>query len=293
MAEFVHIEGYERKQIHGTDPQFLIEKIIRERIYECVYWKEKLFAVNAADMVDRGADLDHIGGQYGNQRPTDFLACVLKLLQLQPEMEIVLVYLRNTDYKYLTALAAFYLRLIGTSVEVYQYLEPLLLDRRKLRFRKSDGTYEITFMDSFVDELLHEDRVCDTILPRLTKRFVLEDQGDLEIRVSPLEDEIDTIVEEEEEEEVPVEEEPEVKEIPLEDIDPLHKEKKKKWSNKKVKGLFKKEQKKKVIEEEPEEGDDKPPTGGFKDISLTFHESNILRANLGIAPLKAPLNIKK
>ena len=99
MAEFVHIEGYERKQVRGTDPQFLIEKIMRERIYECVYWKEKLFGCNAADVVDRGADLDYIGGQFGNQRPTEFVACVLKLLQLQPEMDIVLAYLQNEEYK--------------------------------------------------------------------------------------------------------------------------------------------------------------------------------------------------
>src|SRR2546423_781670 len=37
--------------------------------------------------------------------------------------------------RYLRALGAFYLRLVGTSLEIYQYLEPLLNDHRKLRQR--------------------------------------------------------------------------------------------------------------------------------------------------------------
>ena len=41
-------------------------------------------------------------------------------------------------------------------------------------------------MDEFVDELLHEERVCDIILPRLVKREVLEDGGELGIRKSRL-----------------------------------------------------------------------------------------------------------
>lgn len=31
--------------VHGTDPQFLIEKILRTRIYECSYWKEQCFGL--------------------------------------------------------------------------------------------------------------------------------------------------------------------------------------------------------------------------------------------------------
>ena len=34
------------KTIHGTNPQYLVEKIIRARIYESRYWKEYCFAVN-------------------------------------------------------------------------------------------------------------------------------------------------------------------------------------------------------------------------------------------------------
>ena len=48
------------------------------------------------------------------------------------------------------------------------------------------GGYSLTYMDEFVDQLLTEERVCDLILPRLTKRDVLEDLGDIGPRKSRL-----------------------------------------------------------------------------------------------------------
>ncbi|KAJ3322379.1 hypothetical protein HDV06_003099 [Boothiomyces sp. JEL0866] len=270
--------GHQRTAVRGSDPITLVEKIIRERIFSSVYFKQKLFGATAEIMVDRGIDLLAIGGQYGLQRPTEFLCCTLKLLQLQPETEIIQLYIQD-EFKYLTALGAFYLRLTGSSVDVYKSLEPLLLDKRKLRKRMPDGTYEITHMDEFIDELLTAERSCDIILPRLTKRYVLEDLGELEPRISPLEDELDgyeepepEIVEEE------VNEEPKA-EIPLEDIDPLHK-KKKKFSNKKVKGLFKKEKKKEAQEEEEDKVDH-----GYEH-TLSVAETNRIRASYGLSELK-------
>ena len=35
--------------VHGANPQFLIEKIIRTRIYECKFWKEECFALTGAE----------------------------------------------------------------------------------------------------------------------------------------------------------------------------------------------------------------------------------------------------
>ena len=32
--------------VHGTNPQYLVEKIIRTRIYESRYWKEDCFALS-------------------------------------------------------------------------------------------------------------------------------------------------------------------------------------------------------------------------------------------------------
>ncbi len=33
------------KSIKGTNPQYLVEKIIRTRIYDCKYWKEDCFGL--------------------------------------------------------------------------------------------------------------------------------------------------------------------------------------------------------------------------------------------------------
>ena len=59
-------------------------------------------------------------------------------------------------------------------------------------------------MDEFIDSLLREDRVCDCILPRIQKRMVLEDNNELDSRVSALDDDMDDIESSDEEGEVRV-----------------------------------------------------------------------------------------
>jgi pre-mRNA-splicing factor 38A len=127
--------------VHGTNPQFLIEKIVRLKIHSSTYWKEQCYALTAETLVDRAVELEYVGGTYGGSRkPAPFLCLVLKMLQLQPEQEIVYEFVKNKDYKYVTALGSFYLRLIGRSEEIYSYLEPLYNDYRKLRLRETDGS---------------------------------------------------------------------------------------------------------------------------------------------------------
>ncbi|KAK4058492.1 hypothetical protein OIO90_000654 [Microbotryomycetes sp. JL221] len=172
--------------IHGTNPQYLIEKVIRARVYDSIYWKEHCFALNAASLIDNAIKLTHVGGTYANTRPTEFMCLCLKLLQLQPEREIILEYLRADEFKYLRALAAFYVRLTFDPVNVYEVLEPLLDDYRKIRFRNMNGSYSITTIDEFADQLLNEERVCEIQLPRLTQRKVLEETEGLLPRRSKL-----------------------------------------------------------------------------------------------------------
>ncbi|KAG9103330.1 Pre-mRNA-splicing factor 38A [Ceratobasidium sp. 370] len=171
--------------IHGQNPQFLVEKVIRTRIWESEYWKEQCFALTAESLIDKALELNTIGGVYGNQRPTHFICLLLKLLQIQPEKEILIEYLMADEFKYLRALAALYIRMTFPPVEVFELLEPLLKDYRKLRLRNMGG-YQLTYMDEFVDQLLTEERACDTILPRLTKREVLEETEGLAPRSSAL-----------------------------------------------------------------------------------------------------------
>ena len=46
--------------------------------------------------------------------------------------------------------------------------------------------YYLTYIDEFVDQLLNEERVCDIIMPRIQKREVLEENGELIPRQSHL-----------------------------------------------------------------------------------------------------------
>lgn len=86
--------------VHGTAPHFLIEKITRTRIYDSLYWKESCFALTAETLADKAVELTHIGGYHSNQNPTQFLCLVLKLLLLNPEREIIQIYIDNDEFKY-------------------------------------------------------------------------------------------------------------------------------------------------------------------------------------------------
>lgn len=178
--------------MHGTNPQYLIEKIIRSRIYDSKFWKEQCFALTAELLVDKAMEIRYVGGVFGgNIRPTPFLCLTLKMLQIQPEKDIVVEFIKNEEFKYVRALGAFYLRLTGTSLDCYKYLEPLYNDNRKLRNQSRSGQFEILHMDEYIDELLRSDRVCDIILPRIQKRSILEENNELEPKVSALDDDLD------------------------------------------------------------------------------------------------------
>jgi pre-mRNA-splicing factor 38A len=106
--------------------------------------------LSAVTLIDKAIKLNAIGGTYDNSKPTQFISLLLKLLQIQPEKEILVEYLLVEEYKcvfivvqsvmpdevlfrYLRALAAMYIRMTFRAAEVYQLLEPLLNDYRKLR----------------------------------------------------------------------------------------------------------------------------------------------------------------
>ncbi|XP_060239917.1 pre-mRNA-splicing factor 38A-like [Meriones unguiculatus] len=188
--------------IHGTNPQYLVEKIIRTRIYESKYWKEECFGLTAELVVDKAMELSFVGGVYGgNIKPTPFLCLTLKMLQIQPEKDIIVEFIKNEDFKYVRMLGALYMRLTGTAIDCYKYLEPLYNDYRKIKSQNRNGEFELMHVDEFIDDLLHSERVCDIILPRLQKRYVLEEAEHLEPRFSALEEDMDGVESSEEEEE--------------------------------------------------------------------------------------------
>merc|ERR1712118_118577 len=163
---------------HGADPQNLIEYIVKKRIYESLYWKEFCFGLSAETLIDNAVELNCVGGTIGGCRnPTRFLCLILKMLKIQPVKEVYFELVLNEDYKYVRLLGAFYLRLIGTSTEIYQYLEPLLHDYRKIRVQTVEGSFILSHVDEIIEDLLTKDVVFDTALPRIHKRFILEHQG--------------------------------------------------------------------------------------------------------------------
>ena len=52
--------------------------------------------------------------------------------------------------RYVRVLGAFYLRLTGTDVDVYRYLEPLYNDYRKLRRKLADGCKLLSLFLKFI-----------------------------------------------------------------------------------------------------------------------------------------------
>jgi hypothetical protein len=190
------------RQIHGSDPQHLLEKIVRLRVYESRYWKETCFGLSALKLVDVALALEYVGGVYSHAvKPTPFLCLVLKMLQIQPDESIVLEFVAQRASKYLRVLGAFYARLTLRPAQVYAVLEPLLADRRRIARRTTTG-WALTHVDEVVDELLASDTCLGIALPRLTQRAVLVATGALAPRESALDDEIDDEGEEEDDEEM-------------------------------------------------------------------------------------------
>ena len=280
------------KSVRGTNPQNMMEKITRDKVYAMTFWKEKCFAVSAETLVDLAVtDLTQIGGIYGgNNRATEFLCLTLKMLQIAPEREIVIEFIKNEDHKYARLLGAFYLRLVGNSAEVYRYLEPLLNDYRKVRRRVKSGGCELTTVDAFIDELLTKDFCCDIALPRLAKRFALEATGALEERKSLLEEEVgegedfETVIEKAVNEEMTKRramampgETVNVDGDDGEDDGAATKKKRSLEEEEEEEGEKKSKKKKKKTEGKEEDG-------GARDVEIA--EANALRLKLGLKPLR-------
>lgn len=188
------------KKTHGINPILLVEKIIRELIFDSIYWQETCIPLNLLTLLDEVVLRVKLIGTYSNggrTRPTKFVCIVLRLLQIQPAFEITQYLLQQTDFKYLRAIAALYIRLTRSSVEVYTLLEQCLTDYRHIRIY-NDGHCSLIHMDEYIDQLLNEDKFCDLILPRMISRYQLEQQELIEPRISILQEEFDEMVDNEE-----------------------------------------------------------------------------------------------
>lgn len=171
------------------EAHLVVDKIVRVKVGESRYYKERCFALNAASLVDRADDLVAVGGTFGGTaRPTPFLCLSLRMLHIAPPLEIVLELLAPGVGKYLRMLAAFHVRLVAPPADVYRLLEPLLGDYRRVRVRTADGGYVIEHFDELVDRLIRERHVFGVSLPVLPPRHALERVGALQPRRSALVD---------------------------------------------------------------------------------------------------------
>lgn len=51
-------------------------------------------------VVDKAMELKYVGGVFGgNIKPTPFLCLALKMLQIQPEKDIIVEFIKNEDFK--------------------------------------------------------------------------------------------------------------------------------------------------------------------------------------------------
>lgn len=180
--------------IHGGNPQYLVDRIVRVKIYNDWYWKESCFGLTSETLIDKAAEIDYVAGTYGGRRrPAKFLCLFLKLLQIQPDEDVIMEYIKQSELKYLRALGAAYYRLAGRPKKVHEVLEPLYADYRKLRYRDMSGKLSIIHMDEWIDWLLREDNVVDVTLPQMPKREIMEMTVDLAPRESVLDDDLDDL----------------------------------------------------------------------------------------------------
>jgi len=182
--------------VHGTNPQYLVDRIVRLKIHNDAYWKEFCFALTNETLIDQAAELDYVAGTYGGRRrPAKFLCLLLKMLQIQPDDDVVMEYIKQPDLKYLRALGVVYLRLTGRAKVVYETLEPLYADYRKLRYRNIQGKLSLIHMDELIDWLFNEETIVDVTMPALPKREILENSDMLKPRESILDDDLEDLEE--------------------------------------------------------------------------------------------------
>ncbi|GAX11206.1 pre-mRNA-splicing factor 38A [Fistulifera solaris] len=162
--------------LSGSDPQNLMEYITRQKIYDSRFWKEECFGLSVADVLEKAAQkLQCIGGL-----PTKFLALALKLLQVHPETELVIEsFIQQEEFKYVRALGCFYVRMTGSPPDIYEALEPLYRDRRKLRvWSAASQEWSILHMDEYIHQLLDpKNNILGLALPRLPQRRALQEAG--------------------------------------------------------------------------------------------------------------------
>lgn len=179
----------------------LVEPIIRHRIQDSLFYKQYLFSANELSIVPViVSHVKYIGGTDSSGRPSPFLCCLLRILELEPSTDILQLYLNQNGYnefKYLTALTLLYMRMVSGPTEIYTLFDEYISDYRKLRIRSKVPQFvkdlpvhfKLTYMDEWVDLLVEEDRVVDLTLGYLAPRQTLVTKDEVRPREYGVSDE--------------------------------------------------------------------------------------------------------
>lgn len=182
----------------------LVEPIVRHRVQDSLFYKQHLHLTNEQTILNVIVDhVQFVGGTDSSNRPSPFLCCLVRLLEIEPSPEIVELYLTQNgfnEFKYLTALSLVYCRMLGGS-KFFELYDRYIVDYRKLRFQDKqfqlvNGApvhYSIKCMDELVDDLIESERVVDIKIPHLAPRllYVLRgeaaprDYGDIGLEIVP------------------------------------------------------------------------------------------------------------
>lgn len=171
---------------------YLVEPIIRNRIKDSIFYKQYLYLTNEQTILPVIVNqVKYIGGLDANNRPSPFLCCFLRLLEINPSNDIIKLYLSRFEFKYLVCLTLMVIRMTKKSVDIYTIYDNYLTNYSKLRYLLPSPefvngipvNYGVTFMDQFIDDLLKKDRVVGLILPRLDRRTKLVENGLISERV--------------------------------------------------------------------------------------------------------------
>lgn len=153
-----------------------IDPIVLQRVHLSLYYKQHLATANEAKWLSVAARTVHyIGGIDNSNRPSPFLSCLVRLVELAPEIDVIDLFLTQHHFKYVTALALAYVRLTQPPTAIIKHLQVFSTDYRKLRQYLSvpennngiSRNYGLSFLDSFSDELLHSQRLYGIYLPTL------------------------------------------------------------------------------------------------------------------------------
>lgn len=194
------------QRVHGLNRVLLMEKILREKVLDSQYWHVKASQLQFYGLLKEC--VLHVGcvGTYENSaktKTTKFVALLLRLLQLAEIPKDVVEWLVVGDHGhvYLSVLFMVYVRLVfEDSAEIWKLLERKYNEYDKVRYIEN-GRVTDRHIDEIADGLLMESHFVDMTLPRLVRRWVLEEKGQLEERESLLADEFEEMVEKLEQEE--------------------------------------------------------------------------------------------